>query len=466
MSSTDLANEETKQSIKLAEKEALEHSILQKMLIPRAKITHKGLQDIEDINGESASLLREREKEREKEEERREEERRERERQARLKAAEQHQRDRASSISQGSIPPESPRAPQSATWGGPLPMHHDNYSPPIGDNFRPPIHPLFAPSASDLQTAPEPELDIADLIHLDDEPAPQDTINDHLPTPAMEVAVVPSGSDYLAPALPEPAPPPPPSLVIPPFSSELFPVTAASPTQLIKVETPARPSFDLNALWSSPRTEPASQETAKEPEQPEPKSEPEPEPEPESEPEPGPEPEPKPEPEKQHRSHPIEVDPIACEATDQDFDMFLEKDQDADVSQDERPRDPEAAFQAVLPVWTGKVSNGIVQKGHCCSFPYQVVMPVDSSIPQSAPVVARQVGGRTLGGDSPLWRTLFPSDTLRIDGRVPTENSAQFLLQTRLNPQKELIACAFSPEGGDDMLQTFSDFLLHKKCVH
>ncbi|KAG9313052.1 hypothetical protein JVU11DRAFT_6492 [Chiua virens] len=89
-------------------------------------------------------------------------------------------------------------------------------------------------------------------------------------------------------------------------------------------------------------------------------------------------------------------------------------------------------------------------------------MPVDTSIPQVAPVVARQVGGRSLGADSPLWRTLFPSDMLRIDGRVPTENSAQFLLQTRLNPQKELIACAFSPEGADGMLQTFSDFLLHK----
>ena len=90
-------------------------------------------------------------------------------------------------------------------------------------------------------------------------------------------------------------------------------------------------------------------------------------------------------------------------------------------------------------------------------------MPVDSSNTQVARVVARQAGGRTLGADSPLWRTLFPSDTLRIDGRVPTENSAQFLLQTRLNPQKELIACAFSPEEGDSMLQAFTDFLLHKK---
>ncbi|KAF8141535.1 hypothetical protein EV363DRAFT_1425646 [Boletus edulis] len=414
MSSTDLANEETKQSIKLAEIEALEHSILQKTLVPRAKITHKGLQDIEDVNGESPTLLREREKEREKEDdERREEERRERERQARLKAAEQHQRDRASSISQGSIPPESPIVPQSATWGGSFPMHHDSYSPPASDSIRPPVHPLFAPSASDLQTSPEPELDITDLIHLDDEPAPQDSFGDHLPTPALEASVMPSAADHPTPTPLELVPLPP--LTIPPSSSES---SAVSPTQLVKPETPARPSFNLNTLWSSPKTEPSSQEIAKQPE---------------------------PEQEQEHKSHPIEVDAVSCMATDQDFDMFLEKDQEADGVQDERPRDPEAAFQAAPLVWIGKVA-----------------MPVDSSIPQVAPVVARQVGGRTLGADSPLWRTLFPSDMLRIDGRVPIENSAQFLLQTRLNPQKELIACAFSPEGGDSILQTFSDFLLHK----
>ncbi|EEB97061.1 hypothetical protein MPER_03698, partial [Moniliophthora perniciosa FA553] len=39
MSSTDLANEELKQSIKIAEQEALEHSILQKITAPRAGIT-------------------------------------------------------------------------------------------------------------------------------------------------------------------------------------------------------------------------------------------------------------------------------------------------------------------------------------------------------------------------------------------------------------------------------------------
>lgn len=80
-------------------------------------------------------------------------------------------------------------------------------------------------------------------------------------------------------------------------------------------------------------------------------------------------------------------------------------------------------------------------------------------------MVARQVGGRILGHDSDLWKTLFPSDILRIDGRVPTENSSNFLLQMRMNSQKELIACAFSTVEGNPMLQTFSEFLLNKKYV-
>lgn len=92
-------------------------------------------------------------------------------------------------------------------------------------------------------------------------------------------------------------------------------------------------------------------------------------------------------------------------------------------------------------------------------------MPLESSTLEEAPVVARQVGGRILGHDSDLWKTLFPSDVLRIDGRVPTENSSHFLLQNRMNSQKELIACAFSAVEGDPMLQTFSEFFLHKKYV-
>jgi Transcription factor S-II (TFIIS), central domain len=50
MSSTELASREQQESIKEAEQEALEHSILTKTTVARAKITHKGLQDIEDVN--------------------------------------------------------------------------------------------------------------------------------------------------------------------------------------------------------------------------------------------------------------------------------------------------------------------------------------------------------------------------------------------------------------------------------
>jgi hypothetical protein len=321
MSSTDLANEETKQSIKLAEKEALEHSILQKATAPRAKITHKGLQDIEDVNWESAGLLREREKEREKEEE----ERRERERLARLQAAEQHQKERAGSIP-GSTPPESPIAPQSATWGGPppFPMHHmhaDSYSP-IGDEIN--RAPLFTASASDFQTFPEPELDIADLINLDDDPPLQDTSGDRPSTPPLESSTLSSTS--VLPPLPEPTSLPP--LTIPPTSSEPSPVLNASPTQTVKPETPSRISFDLNALWSSPKGEFAQQEIAEEAA-----------------------------PEQEHKDYPIEVDTVAQEATDQDFDMFLEKDQDMEIAPDSRPQDPEVAFQAIPPVWNGMVNS-------------------------------------------------------------------------------------------------------------
>ena len=86
-------------------------------------------------------------------------------------------------------------------------------------------------------------------------------------------------------------------------------------------------------------------------------------------------------------------------------------------------------------------------------------MPLDSTIPQEVSLVARQVGGRRIDGDSPLWKTLFPADHLRIDGRVPVDKSAQYLTQMRLNSTKELIAAAFSPDSessnvGFDTLST------------
>ncbi len=91
-------------------------------------------------------------------------------------------------------------------------------------------------------------------------------------------------------------------------------------------------------------------------------------------------------------------------------------------------------------------------------------MPLDSSIPTETPIVARQMGGRPIEVGSPLWRTLFPADLLRIDGRVPVDKSAQFLLQVRLNPSKELIGAALmpAPDATDNGFMVFADFLIGK----
>jgi hypothetical protein len=92
-------------------------------------------------------------------------------------------------------------------------------------------------------------------------------------------------------------------------------------------------------------------------------------------------------------------------------------------------------------------------------------MPLDSTLPQETPVVARQVGGRQLGGDSLLWKTLFPSQLLRIDGRVAVDQSAKYLLQMRMNSTKELIAVGLSPNTPSDEngCKTLSAFLLGKR---
>lgn len=95
----------------------------------------------------------------------------------------------------------------------------------------------------------------------------------------------------------------------------------------------------------------------------------------------------------------------------------------------------------------------------------QIALPLDTPVAEEARVVARQIGGRTLGDDSPLWGSLFTNNTLRIEGRVQTEKAAHFLLQMRLNPQRELVACAFTPGSGDEKLKSFIDFLRKKECV-
>lgn len=92
-------------------------------------------------------------------------------------------------------------------------------------------------------------------------------------------------------------------------------------------------------------------------------------------------------------------------------------------------------------------------------------MPLESNNPTEVPVLARQMGGRPLEHNSPLWKTLFPSTQLRIDGRVPIDKSAQFLLQMRMNASKELVAVGFSSPGEQQKgpFKFLIDYLLGKK---
>lgn len=290
MSSTDLADEDTKQSIKIAEQEALEHSILQKSAAPRAKITHKGLQDIEDVNGGWRELGREREREAD------EQQRMERERSARLRAAQQSMaRQRTASVS---VPPESPISPQtpSAPWGAPPPPPSPAYEQ---DAPRP-----HAFEHATTEPSSEPELNLADLINIDDDP----------------MVDIRSGQEVVAPSPGRDSRPATPSSASPIIGISPF---ASRPSQ---PEAP-KPSFDLNAIWGpseAKETEPDDEPPAMAIDEP---------------------------------MRPVEPETTGL-ADDQDFDMFLEE------KEPERPMSPhsiQAAFDALPPVWTGKVNVIIIR---------------------------------------------------------------------------------------------------------
>jgi hypothetical protein len=312
MSSTDLANEETKQSIKIAEKEALEYSILTPTAIPRAKLTHKGLEDIEDVHGEVTSVQ---EQERSRLEE---EERRDRERTARLRA---QKRQRTASTS---VPPESPIVHDSSTWGAPppVPLHamspsEEPSSPSTLQHEGPPANVPFGHTPLDI-TMYEPEIDLADFLNMDDD-AP--TAGDAAPDPTL--APQPPDQPIIVDA-PAPAPtasPPPPAVPtgISPFAA--------------KPETPTSGFFNLNSLWTAPPKQETHIPTP---------------------------PLPAPEQETSPISTPLVneepkdmvIGSDTSEADDQDFDMFLdEKDQTTTVES------LQATFDALPQVWSGKVHS-------------------------------------------------------------------------------------------------------------
>ncbi|KAH9479373.1 Transcription factor bye1 [Psilocybe cubensis] len=405
MSSTDLADEETKQSIKLAEKEALEHSILLKSSAPRAKITHKGLQDIEDVNGEVATAQQiERLKEREQEED----ERRERERMARLRTV---QRQRTASIS---VPPESPIVPSGEyQWGAPPPVPPHAISPTAAEseeNQGQSLRPSLFLQTSEVNNV-EPELNLDDLINIDGE---QESPR---PSPIQESTSGTSTDTKLESLLStHPSPIVSTPTGISPFAS--------------RPERMRGASFDLSSIWNAPKDEASTSESAQKA-----ISVPAAAPSGESPTE------------GSDKDDAMELESV--EANDQDFDMFLEDNQ-VESPSDDLIVTPIPSLQDVesLPqVWTGKLA-----------------MPLDSSMPQETYLIARQVAGRGIPPESPLWRTLFPSDQLRIEGRVPVDNSVKYLMQMRLNASKELYAAAFVPASAANAedFKTFCNFLKSK----
>ncbi|KAG6813880.1 hypothetical protein H0H92_006287 [Tricholoma furcatifolium] len=393
MSSTDLANEETKQSIKMAEKESLAYSILTPTTAPRAKITHKGLEDIEDVHGRTTTLLEEERLRKEAEE------RRERERIARFKA-QSEPRQRTASLS---VPPESPIVGQSSQpWGGPpaVPLHALSPTDVSQTSFvsQSPTATTFSQPFID---ASEPELNLADFINIDEETpsAPATLESSSLPSTLV------AGEENET------------SLTSQPESSPISP-TGISPFAQKSEPTPST-SFDLNALWNAPKAEPLvsvlpAEESTGSTSSPKAVTE----------------------------DKDTVMDVEGGGTDDYDFDMFLEEKDAASNSAEAQ----QAAFDALPSVWTGKIN-----------------MPTDSTTPQEISVNARQVGGRSLEHESVLWKTLFPSELLRIDGRVPVKNSSQFLLQMRMNSAKELVAVAFTPSEDSDVgFRLLSDFLIAK----
>lgn len=416
MSSTELASQEQQESIKQAEQEALEHSILVKTTVPRSKITHKGLQDIEDVNEDSVAA-----KQRERELEMAEQERkRERERIARLRTV-QPRAHAHSNPPSASVPPESPVVPSStsAPWNVP---------------------PVPLAQTSDFTHAVDPELNLGDFIHIDDEPpeptsaTPSMAAAPDVPASVSESAAAGQGSGQ---------------------QGQSTPMTGISPFAPSKPDMPPRASFDLNTLWSAPP--------------------PPPPPPPNEDNTSGEGPEandngeamdidtPTP-PVEEGKSRAGESASVAEPRVgggvehegegeggdDLDFAMFLgqeEEEKEKERKEQASRPDPQVIFEGLPHVWSGIIS-----------------MPTDSSVSQELKVIARQIGGRGLASDSPLWRTLFPHDHLRIDGRVRVASSAEYLVASRLNSAKELIAVAWTPVSDADMavLKTVSSFLINK----
>ena len=339
MSSTDLASEAEKESIKQAEQEALEHSILQKVVAPRAKVTHKGLQDIEDIDGRP--VVRDIDLDKEIEEE----ERRERERTARMRM-----RSGTLTSGSGSVPPESPIVPDhpsSVGWGGPPPIPFHLQQSPISPSATE-RSPMFAQTQSELLVPTngqvEGELNLADLINIDDDGHDPVMTVDTSPTLADTGVNAEDGPESSTTGVPQS-----------PVVSESARPTGISPfaVNTSQPDLTIRPSFDLNSVWSAPPSSPKKQESneeviggpdgSREPVEPQPDLG-----------------------KELELKDPFVDDDIlgGAAADDKDFDMFLEAEPDGDILQGRSasanpPPDTSAkepSFYELPQVWLGSVS--------------------------------------------------------------------------------------------------------------
>lgn len=176
------------------------------------------------------------------------------------------------------------------------------------------MNPLFVPSASDYQTTIEGELNLADLINIDED------------GPSDVHASAPTSTPFDDGTPPSASQPPGTTQALPPHSP-----TGSSPF-VARPDPASRSSFDLNSLWS-PKGDASSQEH----------------------------------PSEIHDvpMHDGEADPLVSlgdTADDQDFDMFLGKDEEEQPATgtppppvDNSPEGLRAAFDALPKVWTGTV---------------------------------------------------------------------------------------------------------------
>ncbi|KAH8108343.1 hypothetical protein DFH11DRAFT_1691587 [Phellopilus nigrolimitatus] len=421
MSSTDLADEQTKHEIEAAEKEALEHSILQKVSAPRAKITHKGFEAIEDVSGQRTVDVAKEEEEQRIEMEM---EKREREKLARLRMVSHAEGSPTTPVEPSPLSVGLPNSPTVTNttrpqhWGAPppLPMHVLQNQSELAStgsplSSRPPVRPLFVPSASDYTSSGEEGLSLADLINIDDDLPTQEMPQSNPQQRMSEQFNAESGSGIT------------PVIITPSGPSPFAPSSSKA------TESPRRTSFNLNSLWTGLD----KNDTPNEPEA-----------------------------TQDDQEIPLAKNSIVDnQEENQDDAMDLESVEDYD----------DRALDAILEGGNGnqKGSAGpsLIASPDIDTLPQvwsgEICMPVDNLSSLAPFVICKQIGGRTFEPLSGYWQTLFPSPQARIDGRVPVNTSAQYLVSTRLNPVKELIAVCFTPFSEEDTrFNELIDYLVGK----